>query len=65
MNPITHRITVAIRVNDLPAYQRERYSAIQEGEFFSKTRRTISALTIHQHFPGEILYRIKSIIFAQ
>lgn len=32
MNPITRRITAAIRANDLPAYQRERYPAIQEGE---------------------------------
>lgn len=32
---------------------------------FSKTRRTILTLTIHQHFPSEILYRIKRIIFAQ
>ncbi|MFC2430972.1 MAG: hypothetical protein ACFNS6_00440 [Candidatus Saccharimonas sp.] len=33
MNPITRRIAAAIRANDLPAYQRERYPAIQEGEF--------------------------------
>ena len=29
---ITHRIAESIRTNDLPAYQRERYPAIQEGE---------------------------------
>ena len=32
MNTITHRIAAAIRANDLPAYQRERYSAIPDGE---------------------------------
>ena len=32
MNPITRRIAATIRANDLPAYQRERYPAIQEGE---------------------------------
>ena len=33
MNPITRQIAAAIRANDLPAYQRERYPAIQESEF--------------------------------
>jgi hypothetical protein cdiviTM7_01975 len=33
MSTITRRIAAAIRANDLPAYQRERYPAIQEGEF--------------------------------
>jgi len=33
MDNITHRIAESIRTNDLPAYQRERYPAIQEGEF--------------------------------
>ena len=33
MDNITHRIAESIRANDLPAYQRERYPAIQEGEF--------------------------------
>ena len=28
----TNKIAAAIRANDLPAYQRERYPAIQEGE---------------------------------
>ena len=32
MNPITHRITVAIRANDLPACQRERCPVIPDGE---------------------------------
>ncbi len=32
MDNITHRIAESIRANDLPAYQRERYPAIQEGE---------------------------------
>ena len=33
MNTITRRIAAAIRANDLPTYQRERYPASQEGEF--------------------------------
>jgi len=33
MDNITHRIAESIRANDLPTYQRERYPAIQEGEF--------------------------------
>lgn len=65
MNPITRQIAAAIRANDFSTYQHERYPAIQEARVFSKTRRTILALTTHQHFPSEILYRIKSIIFAQ
>ena len=65
MNPITRRIAAAIRANDLPAYQRERYPAIQEARVFSKTRRTILTLTTHQHFPSEISNCIKRIIFAQ
>ena len=32
MSHITHRIAAAIRANDLPAYQRERYPTVQEGE---------------------------------
>ena len=65
MNTITRRIAAAIRANDFSAYQRERYPAIQEARVFSKTRRTILALTTYQHFPGKILYRIKRITFAQ
>ncbi len=33
MDNITHRIAESIRANDFSAYQRERYPAIQEGEF--------------------------------
>ena len=33
MNAIVCRIAESIRANDLPTYQRERYPAIQEGEF--------------------------------
>ena len=33
MDNITHHIAESIRANNLPAYQRERYPAIQEGEF--------------------------------
>ena len=32
MNPITRRIAAAIRANDLPTYQRERYPVIPDGE---------------------------------
>ena len=32
MSHITHRIAAAIRANDLPAYQRERYPVIPDGE---------------------------------
>lgn len=34
MNPITRRIAAAIRANNLPAYQHERYPAIQEARVF-------------------------------
>ena len=33
MDNITHHIAESIRANNLPAYQREHYPAIQEGEF--------------------------------
>ena len=42
MNPITHRIAAAIRANDLPAYQRERYLAIPDGEIVRFTSEDFS-----------------------
>ena len=52
MSHITHRIAVAIRANDLPAYQRERYPAIQEGEFVCFTDEDFSGVDFDQFVMG-------------
>ena len=48
MNPITRRIAAAIRANDLPAYQRERYPAIQEGEIVRFVNEDFSGVDFDQ-----------------
>ena len=56
MNPITHRITAAIRANDLPAYQRERYPAIQEGEIVRFIDEDFSGVDFDQFVMGFFMF---------
>ena len=52
MDNITHRIAESIRTNDLPAYQRERYPAIQEGELVRFTDEDFSGIDFDQFAMG-------------
>ena len=57
MSHITHRITAAIRANDLPAYQRERYPAIQEGEFVRFTDEDFHGVDFDQFAMGFFVFQ--------
>lgn len=52
MNTTIRRIAVAIRADDLPAYQRERYPAIQEGELVQFVNEDFSGVDF-DHFMFE------------
>ena len=52
MNTITHRITAAIRANDLPAYQRERYPVIPDGEIVRFIDEDFSGVDFDQFVMG-------------
>lgn len=56
MNNITHRIAESIRTNDLPAYQRERYPAIQEGELVRFTDEDFSGVDFGQFVMGFFVF---------
>lgn len=56
MNPITHRITAAIRANDLPAYQRERYPAIPDGEIVRFVDEDFSGVDFEQFVMGFFVF---------
>ena len=56
MDNITHRIAESIRANDLPAYQHERYSAIQEGEFVRFTDEDFSGVDFDQFVMGFFVF---------
>ena len=57
MNPITHRIAVAIRANDLPAYQRERYPAIPDGEIVRFIDEYFSGVDFDQFVMGFFVFQ--------
>ena len=52
MNAIVCRIAAAIRANDFSAYQRERYPAIQEGEFVRFTDEDFHGVDFDQFAMG-------------
>lgn len=52
MNATVCRIAAAIRANDFSAYQRERYPAIQEGEFVRFTDEDFSGVDFDQFAMG-------------
>ena len=57
MDNITHRIAESIRANDLPAYQRERYPAIQEGEFVRFTDEDSRGVDFGQFVMGFFVFQ--------
>lgn len=57
MDNITHRIAESIRANDLPAYQRERYPAIQEGEFVRFTDEDCRSVDFGQFVMGFFVFQ--------
>ena len=56
MNPITRRIAAAIRTNDLPAYQRERYPAIPDGEIVRFIDEDFSGVDFDQFVMGFFVF---------
>ena len=56
MNPITHRIAAAIRANDLPAYQRERYPVIPDGEIVQFVDEDFSDVDFDQFVMGFFVF---------
>ena len=57
MSPITCRIAAAIRANDLPAYQRERYPAIQAGEIVRFIDEDFSGVDFGQFVMGFFVFQ--------
>ena len=57
MNTITHRIAAAIRANDLPAYQRERYPAIPDGETVQFVDENFSGVDFDQFVMGFFVFQ--------
>jgi len=57
MNPITRRIAIAIRANDLPSYQRERYPTIQEGEIVRFVDEDFSGVDFGQFVMGFFVFQ--------
>ena len=56
MDNITHRIAESIRANDFYAYQRERYPAIQEGEFARFTDEDFGSVDFGQFVMGFFVF---------
>ena len=56
MDNITHRIAESIRANDFSAYQRERYPAIQEGEFARFTDEDFRSVDFGQFVMGFFVF---------
>jgi len=57
MDNITHRIAESIRANDFSAYQHERYSAIQEGEFVRFTDEDFHGVDFDQFVMGFFMFQ--------
>ena len=53
----TNKITAAIRANDFSAYQRERYPAIQEGEFVRFTDEDFHGVDFDQFVMGFFVFQ--------
>ena len=52
----TNKIAVAIRANDLPAYQRERYPAIPDGEIVRFVNEDFSGVDFDQFVMGFFMF---------
>ena len=57
MSTIPRRIAATIRANDLPAYQRERYPAIQEGEIVRFIDEDFSGVDFDQFVMGLFVFQ--------
>ena len=57
MDNITHRIAESIRANDFSAYPRERYPAIQEGEFVRFTDEDFHGVDFDQFVMGFFVFQ--------
>ena len=57
MDNITHRIAESIRANDFSTYQRERYPAIQEGEFVRFTDEDFHGVDFDQFVMGFFVFQ--------
>ena len=57
MSHITHRIAAAIRANDLPAYQRERYPVIPDGEAVRFVDEDFSGVDFDQFVMGFFVFQ--------
>ena len=53
---ITRYLAVAIRANDLPAYQRERYPAIPDGEIVQFVDENFSGVDFDQFVMGFFVF---------
>ena len=56
MNTTIRRIAAAIRANDLPAYQRERYPAIPDGEIVRFVNEDFSGVDFDQFVMGFFVF---------
>ena len=65
MNPITRQIAAAIRANDLPVYQRERYPAIQEGEIVRFVNEDFSGVDFDQFVMGFFAFENCNLDYAK
>lgn len=57
MDNITHRIAEPIRANDLPAYQRERYPVIPDGEAVRFVDKDFSGVDFNQFVMGFFVFQ--------
>ena len=65
MSTITCRIAAAIRANDLPAYQRERYLAIPDGEFVHFVDEDFSGVDFGQFVMGSFVFENCNLDYAK
>ena len=65
MNAITHRIAAAIRANDLPAYQRERYPVIPDGEIVRFVDEDFSDVDFDQFVMGFFVFENCNLDYAK
>jgi hypothetical protein cdiviTM7_01975 len=61
----TDEIAAAIRANDLPAYQRERYPIIQEGEFVRFVDEDFSGVDFGQFVMGFFVFENCNLDYAK
>lgn len=65
MSAITRRIAAAIRANDLPAYQRERYPAIPDGEIVWFVNEDFSGVDFDQFVMGFFAFENCNLDYAK